>query len=141
MNNKSNFANYACLVFIIGYLVLLVAGCGHNLATQSKGWGVDVTWNPDAIMPSLRLGYWDVSYAMVKENAEVKMKSTAQLSGDASNSQTSATSAKGVGEVGNSIELKTGAQTNGYVVDVLTSEKSAKNDKVAKYIYGVKEEK
>lgn len=123
--------------------MLLFSGCGHNLVTQSKGWGIDMTWNPDALMPSIRLGYWDVSYAMVKENASVEMQSNAGLNADTGNSNKEAEPTRGIlssaasGTVNNNIKLTTHGQTNGYVVDVLTSENAEDNAKIAKYLYGV----
>lgn len=50
-----------CLVFL--------SGCGHNAVVHSKGWGVDISWNGDSFIPNLRIGYWDVSSAIVRENA------------------------------------------------------------------------
>lgn len=44
--------------------------------------GIDLSWQQDSIIPNLRLGYWDVSYVMVKENVEVKMKSNAGLNAE-----------------------------------------------------------
>jgi len=130
------------MVILCAISALILTGCGHNLATQSKGWGIDVTWNPDAYMPSLRLGYWDISYAMMKENTEVEMTSEAGLKADTGNGEKkeSSLSAVASGTVGNKVVMKTGAQTNGYVVDVLTSPNAKDNDNIAKYIYGVKTE-
>jgi hypothetical protein len=47
---------------------MLLVGCGHNVATQSKGWGIDISWSSDSYVPNMRLGYWDVTYLMVREN-------------------------------------------------------------------------
>ena len=94
--------------------VLFLAGCGHNVATHSKGWGVDLSWNPDSIIPNVRVGYWDVSYAMVRENAEVEIKSDAGLAGDAKGSSdlNSDMSGKANGTTSSEIKLKTGGQIN-----------------------------
>lgn len=107
------------MIVLLG-LVLLSSGCGHNMALQSKGWGADFSWNPDSMVPNLRLGYWDVTSVAVRENTEVKAKSNA----DISSGESSTTPGIG-GEVGNSIEIKTGNQINGYTVDAIESDAEA----------------
>lgn len=118
-------------LFLCTLLVLVLTGCGHNVATHSKGWGIDISWQQDSFVPNLRLGYWDVSYVMVKENTEVKMKSNAGLSANAGNSNQgtgsevkspgSSLSSNAGGNASNEIEIKTGPQINGYTKEVLTS--------------------
>lgn len=114
------------------FSILLLTSCGHNVATHSKGWGIDISWNQDSMVPNLRLGYWDVSYAMVKENVELTMKSNAGLSANAGNSTSnssgtdnkttgSSLSSNAGGTASNEIEIKTGPQINGYVKEVLTN--------------------
>lgn len=118
-------------LFLCTLSILLLTGCGHNVATHSKGWGIDISWNQDSFVPNLRLGYWDVSYAMVKENVELKMKSNAGLNATAGNSSTnsgsetktsgSSLSSNAGGTASNEIEIKTGPQINGYAKEVLTN--------------------
>jgi len=116
-------------IFIVSLMFLFpifLSGCGHNVATHSKGWGIEFSWRQDSFVPDLRLGYWDVSCAMVKENVELKMKSNAGLSAEAgqTNKDNKSKHAPGVSTVGNGnasneIEIKTGSQINGYTKDVL----------------------
>ena len=109
--------------------ILLLTSCGHNVATHSKCWGIDVSWQQDSFVPNLRLGYWDVSYAMVKENVELKMKSNAGINAAAGNSNSgsenktngSSLTSNAGGTASNEIEIKTGPQINGYVTKVLTN--------------------
>lgn len=120
-------------LFLCTLSILLLTSCGHNIATHSKGWGIDISWNQDSFVPNLRLGYWDVSYAMVKENVELKMKSSAGLNAAAGNSSTnsdatdqakssgSSLSSNAGGTASNEIEIKTGPQINGYAKEVLTN--------------------
>lgn len=54
-------------VFLCTLSIFLLSGCGHNIVTHSKGWGIELSWQQDSLIPNLRLGYWDVSYAMVKK--------------------------------------------------------------------------
>ena len=100
-----------------------------------KAGGIDISWNQDSFVPNLRLGYWDVSYAMVKENVELKMTSNAGLNAEAGQ-KSSGTGEKvtppGVssvagGNASNTIVMKTGPQINGYTKDVLTSPKFNQN--------------
>lgn len=119
-----------CLLFIG---TMMVVGCGHNVATQSKGWGIDISWSQDSYVPNMRLGYWDITYLMVRENTQVTATSNADISAtaasgggtlqtanaDGSGAKNSPTlNSTGGGNVGNSITMKTGQQVNGYLVDL-----------------------
>lgn len=121
------------LVLIICFASMLLVGCGHNVATQSKGWGIDISWSSDSYVPNMRLGYWDVTYLMVRENTQVTASSNADISAAAGsgggNIQTANAdgsggknspqlSSTGGGRVGNTITMKTGQQVNGYMVDL-----------------------
>ena len=113
-------------VFLYTLSIFLLSGCGHNVATHSKGWGIDLSWQQDSIIQNLRLGYWDVSYVMVKENVEVKMKSNAGLNAEAGQTSKEGETkhAPGVntlagGAASNEIEMKIGSQINGYTKEVL----------------------
>ena len=68
------------LVLIICFASMLLVGCGHNVVTQSKGWGIDISWSSDSYVPNMRLGYWDVTYLMVRENTQVTASSNADIS-------------------------------------------------------------
>ena len=124
-------------------LALLLTSCGHNNALHSKGWGIDVSWSQDSFIPNLRLGYWDVSYVMVKENVEVEMTSTAGLNANAGNTSGTETNknikTEAGGNAGNTIKLKTGPQINGYTKDVLTAPKLSKQSvEIVEAMYNVK---
>lgn len=121
------------LVLIICFASMLLVGCGHNVATQSKGWGIDISWSSDSYVPNMRLGYWDITYLMVRENTQVTASSNADISAaagsgggdlqtanaDGSNGKKSPQlSSTGGGRVGNKITMKTGQQINGYMVDL-----------------------
>lgn len=62
----------------------------------------------------MRVGYWDVSYAMVRENTEVEIKSDAGLAGDAKSGTdlSSDMSGKANGTTSSDLKLKTGGQIN-----------------------------
>ena len=53
-----------CLVYL-----MFLCGCGSNAVVHSKGWGIDISWTGDSFIPNLRIGYWDVSTAIIRENA------------------------------------------------------------------------
>ena len=106
---------------------LMITGCGHNNVMHSKGWGIDISWNQDSLIPNLKLGYWDSSFAIVKENVEVDMTSNAGLGADTKNSSNGKSengvnrNAEAKGSTSNTIKIKTGPQINGYTKDVLTN--------------------
>ena len=118
-------------LFLCTLSILLLSGCGHNTAMHSKGYGIDISWQQDAFIPNVKVGYWDDSFAMVKENVELKMKSNAGLNANAGNPSTnseteaktldSSFSSNASGIASNEIEIKTGPQINGYVKEVLTN--------------------
>lgn len=96
------------IIFAI-ILALIVTSCGHNMVTQSKGIGIDVSWTGENYVPNIKLGYWDETSAAVRGNANV-----------------SASTASGgglmVGEGGTSqtFQIATGTQINeGYIKDIL----------------------
>lgn len=93
------------------FIVFMVTGCGHNIASQSKGIGVNVSWNGDSYVPNVKLGYWDQNTAVVRGNTTFT-SSTATgggiLNGEGGTSQT--------------LQLSTGTQVNeGNIKDILMS--------------------
>lgn len=97
------------LIVAVIILALMVTSCGHNMVTQSKGIGIDVSWTGENYVPNIKLGYWDETSAAVRGNANV-----------------SASTASGgglmVGEGGTSqtFQIATGTQINeGYIKDIL----------------------
>lgn len=119
------FLNLLIFLSII-FVSYVLIGCGHNVAAHSKGYGIDISWQQDSFVPNLKVGYWDDSYVIVKENVEVKMKSNAGLNAEAGQTSKEGETkhAPGVntlanGAASNEIEMKTGSQINGYTKDVL----------------------
>lgn len=101
--------NKTILVIMAVILAIIITGCGHNMVTQSKGIGIDVSWTGENYVPNIKLGYWDETSAAVRGNANV-----------------SASTASGgglmVGEGGTSqtFQIATGTQINeGYIKDIL----------------------
>ena len=97
---------------ILAALVLssLCTSCGHNIATQTKGIGIDVSWTGNSYVPNLKLGYWDDNNAVVRGNSSYS-SSTASgsniIGGEGGTSQT--------------LQIATGTQVNeGYIKDILT---------------------
>lgn len=91
-------------------IIPLITGCGHNIASQSKGIGIDVSWNGSNYVPNVRLGYWDDTTAVVRGNTSVSA-STASGGGIIA----------GQGGTSQTIAISTGTQVNeGYVKDILT---------------------
>ena len=61
------------ILFCVGgvSLTALLTSCGHNVVTHSRGVGMDISWDGSSYIPNLRLGQWDVTNAVVKENMDV----------------------------------------------------------------------
>lgn len=137
------FSSIAVLVLAAMILGSLVTGCGHNVVTHSRGIGMDVSWDGSSYIPNLRLGQWDVTNAVVKENVDVEANTItkADVSTSAGGDQTASNGAQVGASGGIQIKMKSGPQTNGYVKDVLTSKTLSEHSvELAKAIYSVKSE-
>ncbi len=127
--------------------MLCMTSCGHNVVTHSKGMGIDLSWDGSSYIPNIRIGSWDVSNAVIKENVEVEVTTSTQAkaaSSLVSGNKTTTTPASGGGtearaDGGIAIKMKTGPQTNGYVADLMkVPTLTDKHVEIAKSIYGVK---
>ena len=108
-----------CLLLVVGAFVL--TGCGHNIASQSKGIGIRVSWTGDSNFPELQAGYYDNNTGVIRGNATYT-SSTATggglLSGQGGTSQT--------------FQLSTGIQVNeGNLVKILTDPNTDAETKIA----------
>lgn len=133
------------ILFCVGgvSLTALLTSCGHNVVTHSRGVGMDISWDGSSYIPNLRLGQWDVTNAVVKENMDVEANTITQadVSTSASGDQIASNGAQAGASGGIQIKMKSGPQTNGYVKDVLTSETLSEHSvELAKAIYSVKSE-
>ena len=133
------------ILFCIGGvgLTAILTSCGHNVVTHSRGVGVDISWDGSSYIPNLRLGQWDVTNAVVKENMDVEANTItkADVSTSAGGEQIASNEAQAGASGGIQIKMKSGPQTNGYVKDVLTSETLSEHSvELAKAIYSVKSE-
>lgn len=104
---------------------------------------MDISWDGSSYIPNLRLGQWDVTNAVVKENMDVEASTItkADVSTSAGGEQIASNEAQAGASGGIQIKMKSGPQTNGYVKDVLTSETLSEHSvELAKAIYSVKSE-
>lgn len=102
-------------------IALLVTSCGHNIASQSKGIGIRVSWTGDSNFPELQAGYYDNNTGVIRGNATYT-SSTATggglLTGQGGTSQT--------------FQLSTGIQVNeGNLVKILSDPNTDENTKIA----------
>ena len=133
------FLNVSYITVIMFFTVLFMCSCGHNAVVASKGWGIDISWTGESYIPNFRLGYWDSTSAVVKENVDVEIASSAGLNASANSSSMSNTATTAGGNAGTTIKLKTGPQTNGYVKEVLTAQNINNNNvEMAKALYAVR---
>ena len=136
----------AILIIVATVLSMMLSGCGHNVVTHNRGIGIDISWDGSSYIPNLRLGQWDVTNAVVKENVDIEANTITKadagstvpnVDGSTSNTNNVAASASG----GIQIKMKTGPQTNGYVKDMLTSETLSEHSvNLAKQLYSVRNE-
>lgn len=132
-------------LFCVGGLSLtaILTSCGHNVVTHSRGIGMDVSWDGSSYIPNFRLGQWDVTNAVVKENMDLEANTITKADVDtAVSGETTGSNGVQAGASGGiQIKMKSGPQTNGYVKDVLTSETLSEHSvELAKAIYSVKSE-
>lgn len=97
----------------VGALIsLALTGCGHNVATFSKGIRAVAGLNPDTYMLSLGFDYGENVTIAVKEKAD------AEYQGETTGEAGAANTTSGGVKTGSKLTLKTGDQTTGYVVDL-----------------------
>ncbi len=94
-------------ILLLGSVLILSTGCGHNFGANSKGIGVRVAWNPDSIMPEATIGYYEVGTIFVRENAKAQYYS---------DSIGVLESTEVGGEIGTQLTIETQAQANGYSI-------------------------
>ena len=94
------------------FLALLVSGCGHNVATFSKGVRAVVGVNPDTYTLAVGFDYGENVTLAVKE--KTKAVYTGETTGGAGSTET----ASGEITTGSRLSIQTGDQTNGYVVEL-----------------------
>ena len=137
-------------IFLLSVLLTLVIGCGHNFVSNSRGTGVEIAWDGSSYIPTFRLGQWDVTNVVVKENVTIETQTNtttnanSQLASSRTDTQDTTqpsghvqAEAKG----GIVLKMKTGPQSNGYVKDILTSPNlTEQSATLAEKIYGVKSE-
>ena len=104
--------NKIFLFFVAAILALLVSGCGHNVATFSKGVRAVVGVNPDTYTLSVGFDYGENVTLAVKE--KTKAVYTGETTGGAGSTET----ASGEITTGSRLSIQTGDQTNGYVVEL-----------------------
>ena len=105
--------NKVFLLLTLGAFVsLLLTGCGHNVATFSKGIRAVAGLNPDTYMLSFGFDYGENVTIAVKEKAE------AEYQGETTGESGAAETASGGVKTGSKLKLRTGDQTTGYVVDL-----------------------
>ena len=99
------------LALIATATLFLLTGCGHNVATFSKGIRAVAGINPDTYTVSIGIDYGENVTIAVKEKAE------ASYHGETTGNAGSGEELSGEVVTGSRLELKTGDQVTGYVVD------------------------
>ena len=101
--------------------LFLLTGCGHNVATFSKGIRAVAGINPDTYTISIGIDYGENVTIAVKEKAE------AVFSGETTGGAGSTENASGEITTGSRLSIQTGDQTNGYVVELEKAKSSQLN--------------
>lgn len=100
------------ILAVMGLAMLLATGCGHNVATFSKGVRAVAGINPDTYTLSVGFDYGENVTLAVKE------KTKAVYAGETTGGAGSAETASGEITTGSRLSIQTGDQTNGYVVEL-----------------------
>ena len=103
------------------FLAFLAAGCGHNVATFSKGVRAVAGINPDTYTLSVGFDYGENVTIAVKE------KTKAVYAGETTGGAGSVETASGEITTGSRLSIQTGDQTNGYVVELEKAKASQLN--------------
>ena len=107
---------YKKIIFSITMLVL--TGCASNIAVLSKGVGLQMTWQPDTLIPQINVGYYENSTAIIKNNAEYEYKSDGILGiGDTSRDAIGVVTPTSSANSLTNMRLHTGEQIQGYEVE------------------------
>jgi len=112
------------LAVMVLFVVLILAGCGHNTVVYGDGIGVETTLNPETFTFGLNIRYGKILTACVKEKAEVNLEagfSNSTGTTTDSTSTTDSTGAKGATSttsLDSKLSIKTGDQITGYTVDL-----------------------
>ena len=107
-----------CIITVIG--ILFLVGCGHNIHSNNKGVGIDLSWQSENYVPSLKVGYWDNTNAVVRGNSTYT--STTSTGGSLFSSGGTQTTS----------QLITGMQLNqGNLKEILTSKDNSDQVKIA----------
>lgn len=106
------------IIFISILICLIICGCGHNITNNTKGIGLDISWQSNNYIPNIRLGYWDAASALLRGNAHY-------------NSNTSnGASFTATGGISQTIQLDTCTQLNeGYLKEVLNNQNTSDQTK------------
>ena len=78
---------------------------------------MDVSWDGSSYIPNFRLGQWDVTNAVVKENMDLEASTITKADANTtvSGETTGANGVQAGASGGIQIKMKSGPQTNGYV--------------------------
>lgn len=115
--------------------ILLLTGCGHNIANIDRGVGIDlripIPFSGEDIV-SLKMGQIDSTSLILRGNTQFESQSETTGSASANTSGTTSGGADGKGGITQKIKFTTGPQLNeGYLRDVLTDPNISKEDKTA----------
>lgn len=98
----------------IVFIVLCLAGCGHNVVVHSKGLGVETTLNPETFTFGVCVRYGDITTIAIKEKSSVSLESGLKQEAS-SGMDKSAGSTIGLDT---KLSVLTGDQITGYTVEL-----------------------
>lgn len=124
------------IVLIILVLIHILTGCSHSGASTTKVYGVHIQIPIPQFPLALNIGYIESSRVYMRQNTQAKISNQVSSGVDTGlKSQLKLPAATVTGKLGTTIEIKTGAQANGYVRDTVTSVTSKVQVQALKAIY------
>ncbi len=98
----------------IVFIVLCLAGCGHNVVVHSKGLGVETTLNPETFTFGVAIRYGDITTIAIKEKSEVVLESGLKQEANSGTDKSVGTTTG----LDTKLSVKTGDQITGYTVEL-----------------------
>ena len=120
LDERSFNINGTLILLVICAFSVLLTACSHTGVTQSNGWGLKTSWDPNSMMPTIFLGEYSVVAVAMRENTEFEYSTTNNTTASMNADSTASPTISKPGST--TIKIKTGQQSNGYTVDEKNAE-------------------
>lgn len=120
------------IILIALVLIHILVGCSHSGASTTKVYGIHLQLPIPEFPISLNIGYVQSTRTYLRQNSQATVQNYMATNVGAQASKLGATAQ---GKIGTQIKLKTGAQANGYVRDIVHDTKSKQQTDAIQHIF------